>query len=59
MPRTAGVNVLRPKEKERMRESEREREREQGVDGGGKCAEGVLLVIGANLILPFARRGLY
>lgn len=35
---------------------ERQRERERG---GGKCAKGVLLVIGANLILPFARRGLY
>ena len=41
------------------RERERERDRDESVDGGGKCAEGVLLVIGANLILPFARRGLY
>lgn len=40
-------------------EKERERDRDESVDGGGKCAEGVLLVIGANLILPFARRGLY
>lgn len=41
---------------------QREIEREGGrgrVDGGGKCAEGVLLVIGANLNLPFARRSLY
>lgn len=49
MPRTAGVNAS----------GRTERGGRGEVDGGGKCAEGVLLVIGANLNLPFARRSLY
>lgn len=36
-----------------------ERERSAGRSGDRKCVEGVLLVIGANLILPFARRSPY
>lgn len=67
MPRTAGVNAGEWTERGNGDRRETatgdlsnpkyiyiERER-----GGGKCAKGVLLVIGANLILPFARRGLY